>query len=178
MTKLVTILILFIIISMIITSNSLISLCNKGRRIPTVMGKSKYHHKSCNDMYNTGIRMSVDVQPSPNETVTLDKNVIITISVNIIAVTIVLVFMSWQLGEMSSSTKMQLDAVRSEVSALNLRYDALGTAAVIVAGVFAILGNFAKVSEWVSEQFSKLREEKEEVKSEEALKIEKKSKWW
>ena len=64
MTKLVTILTLFILISMIITSNSLIRICNKGRRIPTVMGKSKYH-KSSNVEHDTGICMSVDVQPSP-----------------------------------------------------------------------------------------------------------------
>ena len=168
MTILVAILILFIVISMTITSNSFISVFNKGRRIPTVVGKSKYH-KSSSVEYDTGICMSVDVQPSRDETVTLDKNVIITISVNIIAISIVLVFISWQLDAMSSNTKMQLDAVRSEVSALNFRFDALGTAAVIVAGLFAILGNFVKVAEWFSEQLTVVREKKE-IKSKKRIK--------
>ena len=122
--------------------------------------------------------MSVYVQPSPNETVTLNKNVIITISVNIIAVSIILVFISWkldtmssntkmQLDAMSSNTKMQLDAVKSEVSALNLRYDAL-------AGV---LGNFAKVSDWIDEQFTKVRE-KNGVKMKDEKDNREKSKRW
>jgi len=121
--------------------------------------------------------MSSEVQPSPNETVTLSKNLMINISVAAIAVGIILLFMSWQFDMMNSNTKMQLDmmnyntkmeleAIKSQVSSLNFRYDALGTAALIVAGVFAILGNFAKVSDWITEQLTMTeKEEKKQMKN-------------
>ena len=156
---------------MIITTNSFISIgINKGQRIRTIFDRSKYQN-ICNSVRHTEtvIHMSSEVQPSPSETVTLSKNLIINISVTAIAVGIILLFISWQfdmmnsnikiqfdmmnsntkmqLDMMNSNIKMELDAIKSQVSSLNFRYDALGTAAVIVAGVFAILGNFAKVSD-------------------------------
>jgi hypothetical protein len=145
---------------MIITTNSFISIgINKGQRIRTIFDRSKYQN-ICNSVRHTEtvIHMSSEVQPSPSETVTLSKNLIINISVTAIAVGIILLFISWQFDMMNSNTKiqfdmmnsntkMELDAIKSQVSSLNFRYDALGTAAVIVAGVFAILGNFAKVSD-------------------------------
>ena len=155
-----TVLIVYILISMIITTNSFISIgINKGQRIRTIFDRSKYQN-ICNSVRHTEtvIHMSSEVQPSPSETVTLSKNLIINISVTAIAVGIILLFLSWQFDMMNSNTKiqfdmmnsntkMELDAIKSQVSSLNFRYDALGTAAVIVAGVFAILGNFAKVSD-------------------------------
>ena len=155
-----TVLIVYILISMIITTNSFISIgINKGQRIRTIFDRSKYQN-ICNSVRHTEtvIHMSSEVQPSPSETVTLSKNLIINISVTAIAVGIILLFISWQFDMMNSNTKiqfdmmnsntkMELDAIKSQVSSLNFRYDALGTAAVIVAGVFAILGNFAKVSD-------------------------------